>query len=152
MAAHVWSLICRQPIVDAFSNTLTIVDVLEEIQVGYEVIGAPGQRPLPAPTIDFVIVSTWTRSGPAPEETTFRARFVGPTGKVIGETEQTLVLKDHQRARNLLHARRFPVPESGTYRIEIQEPTKGGRWRTVATLPLDVQIQAPTMIEAPAAH
>ena len=152
MATHVWSLICRQPIVDAFTQTLTIVEVLEEIQVGFESVGGPVTGPLPTAAIDMVIVSLWMRSGDEPEETRFRARFVSPSGKVVGETEQPVSLKDHQRARNLLHARRLPVPESGTYRIEIQEPTKGGRWRTVATLPLDVKVMPPTTTPASAPH
>lgn len=149
MATHVWSLLCRQPIVDAFTKTLTIVEVLEEIQIGFEAVGGPLPRPLPMPVIDLVIVSMWMRSGAAPEETRFRARFVAPSGKPLGQIEQPISLKDHPRARHMLHARRLPVPESGAYRIEIQEPTKAGRWKTVATLPLDVKVLPPTTATAP---
>lgn len=142
MATHVWSLLCRQPIVDAFTHALTIVDVLEEIQISIVRAGNASQTDvLPVPTFDFVLVSLWIRSdGSVEEDARLRARIVAPSGKTIGTTEQAYSLKEHQRARNLLHARGVPAPESGRYTIEVQVPMSGGRWRTVSRLPLDVKL------------
>jgi hypothetical protein len=142
MATHVWSLLCRQPIVDAFTHTLTIVDVLEEIQIAIVRAGNASKTDLlPVPTFDFVLVSLWIRSDDSIEEDArLRARIIAPSGKIIGTTEQAYSLKEHQRARNLLHARGVPAPESGRYTIEVQVPVSGGRWRTVSRLPLDVKL------------
>ena len=142
MATHVWSLLCRQPIVDAFTHTLTIVDVLEEIQISMVRAGSVSETDvLPVATFDFVLVSLWIRSDDSIEEDArLRARIIAPSGKTIGTTEQQFPLKENQRARNLLHARGVPAPESGRYTIEVQVPMSGGRWRTVSRLPLDVKL------------
>ena len=142
MARHIWSLPCREAIIDRSSNSLTLVGVLEEIQVTIAKPADAPSDPPPVGTLDFVVVSHWIKAEePDVEDMKLRSRFYAPSGKLLGQSEHPFSFKGHRRARNVLNIRGLPLPEEGQYTIELQEPAGESRWRTVAKLPLDVKIK-----------
>lgn len=147
MARHIWSIPCREAIIDRFSNSLTLVGVLEELQVTITKLADAPAEPRPVGTADFVVVSHWVKSdGPEVEDFKLRSRFYSPSGKLLGQSEHQFSFKEYRRARNVLNVRGLPLPEEGQYTIELQEPSGESRWKTVAKLPLDVKIK---IVEAP---
>ena len=51
MAQHVWSVLCRQPILDRVTNNLSLVGVLEEVQVEIACLKGTETPELPVTTM-----------------------------------------------------------------------------------------------------
>lgn len=141
MPRHVWSVLCREPIVDRFSNNVSLIGLLEEMQFDFvRSAGVNAKEPI-IPIADLCIVSYWVLDAKEPGgEERLRARIKSPNGKILATVEQNYSMVGYLRARNILFARAVPMPQSGRYLVEVQEPSGKSGWRSVARLPLDVTI------------
>ncbi|MGE0582936.1 MAG: hypothetical protein AB7P31_12495 [Steroidobacteraceae bacterium] len=141
MAQHVWSILCREPLIDRQTNSLSLVGVLEEVQVEFAYPKGSEPPELPVTAMPIHVVSYWVRD---PREKgvveRLRARILSPSRKQIGTIEHQFSMVDHVRARNVLTARALRLASAGRYTVEIQQPAGKEKWRTVARLPLDVTI------------
>lgn len=145
MARHVFSVLCKRSITDQGSNLLSIIDVLDSIVI------APGHAEEAAAengaatlTLDASFVSLYTRSELGKEEE-FDARMLlaGPNGQKLGETSSRIDLTKFQNFRMATKLDQMPFVGPGRYEFKVQLQ-EGARWRTVATIPLAVTVQAET--------
>ena len=141
MAQHVWSVLCREPIIDRVTNNLSLVGVLEEVQVEIACLKGTETPELPVTTMTIHVVSYWVRAlREKGAVESLRARIHSPARKLLGTIVHQFSMVDHARARNVLTARALPLADAGRYTVEVQQPAGKARWRTVARLPLDVTI------------
>jgi hypothetical protein len=138
MAHHVWSVLCARALLDRATNSVTLVDALERIEVSAsDPDNLVGKLTLSQP---FVLVSLWTRADPSVPETA-RARFtvVVPTGEQASQNELALNLEQHPRTRTFLNFPAFPMKGPGTYVINV-ECLYENEWQFVASVPLEIAI------------
>lgn len=144
MAKHQWTIVCQQAIVDRFSNNLTIIGVVEQVNIELQKLKeATDARKHPVVPTSFSLVSMWHRSDPAKEErSSSRLSIKNPKGKILFATqEQEIDLTgDKLRARNIFNFRGFPLEDSGSYHVYVQTSLASGKWKTVATIEIPVRI------------
>jgi hypothetical protein len=64
MAKHIWSIVCRQAIVDRFTNSLSLIDAMEGFEIAIQPIATTGKAIAAhvVTGVDFVVVSHWMRT------------------------------------------------------------------------------------------
>jgi hypothetical protein len=142
MARHLWSLLCEKTVLEEGTQSLSVINVYEDIQIQALV---PSDVPIPdAPAVplSLTIVSVWERSNLNVEEEkeSFRVRIMDPNGKELGTNEQVFSLTGpHLRARGILKIPGMPITLSGRYLFEIQG-SRGKKWHVEVQLPLTVRL------------
>jgi hypothetical protein len=133
-------LICERALVDATTNNLSIVNILEEVQTQPPKLPpdaiAAGRQPLVA--LQLTILSVWNRSGHAArEQARARIQIKSPKGKKLGEASVALDFSKFERIRAMLPLPGLPLDGAGRY-IFSADLGFGSRWRRVGTVALKV--------------
>lgn len=140
MARHLFTVLCRNAVVDRERNSLSIFDVVEELH-------AETSAPPPAPgkimgfPFEMVVVTVWVRDvEKKPEKARYRLRLFAPDGAVrIDAPPQPINLEPSRLHRALARLEAFPYSGDGVYRFEIARQ-KGNSWEAVAEIPLPVKL------------
>jgi len=144
MIQHVWSVLCRQGIIDQRTNSVSLVEVIEGISI------AADSNDLPTDRVGFLpfemdLVSLWTRSTPSEGESGLvRATISGPHGLKIQHAPMELDLTESISRRHLIHFSAIPSRGVGRYTIGVQVERSSAertRWVTVARIPYNIRIQ-----------
>ena len=144
MADHVFSALCSRCLVDSDSNNLTLVEVTERLTLNKRP-EPPQDRGIVALTVNLVLVTVWIRSDiNVPESPEVRAILKGPNGKTATARGLTLQLREYVRFRVRIQIPTLPFAGFGFYKFVVQKKTKSGRWSGVATVPLELALQAET--------
>lgn len=145
MAALRWAMLCDRTIIEAGTNNLSIINVLDEIHLAQAPPeqSAKEKRPLFI-SHQFTVVQLWSRTDDdKPEKFSVRAQFMSPDRKTYGGVEQLVDLSEHvQSSRVIARAPGFPWRGAGEYSATIQVKTRE-KWRTVARLPFKVAVVIP---------
>jgi hypothetical protein len=150
MAVLRWAILCDRTIIEAETNNLSIINVLDEIHLDRAPPeeSAKGKHPVLIPH-GFTAVQWWTRSDEEePEKLFVRSRFKTPDGALFGGNEQTVDLTRHQHIRVVTRAPGFPWRGPGRYEVTIQAKN-GQKWRTVERLSFRVAVVPPRTPAAP---
>jgi len=139
MPKLVLAAFCERVVIDQFSNSLSIINQLDELQLPRAKIEAELQalakhkdrkRRLALP-MRFALVSIWEREKPTiMESTEMTVRLVAPDGQVLLSFKNLVDLRKHRRWRNLLNITALPILGEGTYQFQIRIRT-GVRWKLV---------------------
>lgn len=150
MAELHWSILCRRGIVDKFTNSLSLLEVVNETWVD-EIPGpADGDESVegsqaPGMVLDSQLVSLWTRSDPAKPETFWqRVTVTTPDGETHVSPKDRLEgdLSTHQRARLLTGMRVIPYRGPGTYIFNIlYAGNESDEGEIVGRVPLDIKLK-----------
>lgn len=137
MADHVWTVLCKDFVIDSESRNVTIFQTLEQLML---IRGTQVADQLPENIqLNFALVSLWTRSDRnKPESTKMRFVFKGPDGKKIGANENVINLTEHVRHRVLTRLTSIAFKGFGRYTFVVQKLSDSGRWLKVASIPLEV--------------
>lgn len=137
MADHVWTVLCKDFVVDSESRNVTIFQTLEQLTL---IRDAQVADQLPENIqMNFALISLWSRSDrDKPESTKMRYVFKGPDGKQIGSTENTVNLVDHVRNRVFSRLTAMAFTGFGRYTFAVQKLSASDRWMKVASIPLEV--------------
>jgi len=146
MAEHVWSIASQRSIIDIHDNSLSIIDVIEELT-----LESPNEIPengvlIPFP---FVITSMWVRSDLAtPEQLQSRVVIRSPAGKDLASSKENLLdLTEHERMRTRAMMESLPITGEGTHTVLVQqlkETKSGERWTTEAKIPISIHFRKTT--------
>ena len=131
----VWSVLCAHPIVDQQTNNVSLINVIEQVQVS---LSAIGPFPVTIP-MGWSIVTLWRREDlDHPEQRVGRLRILGPGGGQLGEALFEIDLSEHERARTIATQTHLVLERIGTHRfiIEVQEDDT---WDFRADLPVEVK-------------
>ena len=144
MAKLIWSVLCSRHILDKESNSVSLLDVLEEATIATPAPLPEPSKANPATLVGFqgTLLSLWERSNPdSPETDHCRLILVGPNKQKLVQPEAEIGLVTHRRNRVALKIDMLPWMGFGRYEWHVQQAakrTKRGKvqtWRRVATVP-----------------
>mgnify|MGYP001026944367 CR=1 FL=1 len=138
MIAHVWTVVCRQSVIDRDSNNVSLLNVLEQITLHGEAEADADERALVP--IGMEVVTLWSRSDyDVPAGGVQKLTLLSPSGEVLASGEQHTDLSKHRRFRNRARFRGLPLAGPGRYvfRVE-QRETDDAEWHHVTDVPLEV--------------
>lgn len=131
---HVWTVLCLRTVVDEKSKNVSLIDVLEQVNVPEsEMVGAD----LTFLPLEFRIATLWERSG-TPSLRRARTTLVDPSGTSLMSSIETHVdLTTNERARVITSVPGIPLSRLGRYvfRVEVAD---GADWTPVGDTPLTV--------------
>jgi hypothetical protein len=141
MIEHLWSVLCVRAIVDRDLNSLSLIDVIEQLSVN---------APIPKPgepgfvNMGLTVASLWRRTDlnkQALGECSVVLRFPDGTEQPL-PVNLVIDLKRYERMRTLGRLNGVPVGEPGTYRFLVRfKPNGEDKWTEVASLPMEVVFQ-----------
>jgi len=139
MIKHAWSLLCRKTIIDKETNNLSIIDILEQVQVNASV---PSNAVFPVKVpISYELVSMWTREHASDEtKAEIEIKITGPDG-IVGTThsKELVFPVSIQRMRSRIRISGIEITNSGVYEFTVGiKEEKSHSFTTVATIPLSV--------------
>lgn len=137
MAKHIWSILCRQGLVNKFTNGVSLIDAIEEIVIETERPPPQEWRLVP---IQAVLVSFFERSDPAiPEQARVKIEIVAPNGDIHSKPLVSEIgLDDNVRSRTFVNMEGLPVHGFGAHRFLVSmSQDVGSAWMRVAELPLE---------------
>lgn len=140
MIDHVWTVVCRQSVIDRDSKNLSLFNVLEQIAVQGE--ANTGERRLIP--MDLEVVSLWSRSDyDVSAKGVQRLTLLSPDEESLASGEQEIDLSKHRRFRNRARFRGLPMKGAGRYVFRVDQMTEGGaEWQHVMDIPLEVMFVA----------
>jgi hypothetical protein len=144
MIKHIWTVVCKESKVDAETNNLSIIDILENVQFQAQVNGADFNanqgNPIAIP-LGMQIASLFFREAKTGEESIdVKTKILDPKGKQLGEIDNVVKFQNGlNRMRNIIKFNSLAVTEDGTYLFQVFVREKSG-FKNVATIPVDVSL------------
>jgi len=135
MAKHVWTMCCENAIVDARTNNVTLISLVEQLNV-------PARAPFIA--VRLVIGSLWEREAAGPDAFKCRFSWQGPqehqsssVADFKGEIEG-----DKRRSRVFVEVHRLDFRGQGNYHLVTELQDAEGAWNPLSTYRVEV-VQLP---------
>lgn len=137
---HIWSIICEKSSIDFETNSLSLFNNIEEINLTIDKTKASRNEKIVIPA-NFQIINFWVTESPEKENSTeIKAEFIDPEGENLNKFEQSLKMKKGiKRMRNRANIQGIPVTKNGRYYYRISQK-KNEKFKVVAELPLDINV------------
>lgn len=138
---HIWTVFCRNVLEDKNTSNLGLVDIVERITFGAELLD---ERPFTlAFPLPFFIVSNWWKVDENDESSFItRIRFISPEGTELLNDEQRLEFENTSKLRVSGHVGSLPYTVNGTYEFEVAYKSENS-WEVVARIPLEIVREQP---------
>lgn len=146
MIKHIWSVLCRESIINQENNNLSLHEVLEALQVGLKPATeeAKGQKPEAVIPINFEITSMFVKENMEKgEKAELETAFYNPKGEMINKDVKGIEMPSGmKRIRTRMKASGLRVQDSGDYIFRVAIKEEGQKlFKVVAELPLEVNIK-----------
>jgi hypothetical protein len=132
MPRLVFALFCQQPVVDQFSNNISIINQFDEITIMAPPavpVRLQGKKARLFAPMQCSILSVWEREKPTISETTeLKVTLQGPKREQLAEIRAQLDLRNHPRMRQLGNLPGLPLAGEGKYTFVLRY-RDGVRWR-----------------------
>ena len=146
MIQHIWSVLCTRSILDSTSNSISLIDSLEEIAVGGIDLAdlrmkiAEGRKVMVPMTSE--LVTLWSR-GPDDEPDRGKGRLIitQPGGATVTGPEYDIDLSKYKRLRQRSQNPGLPFVGPGRYVFRVQVQNAIGEWLDMASVPLWVHLE-----------
>ncbi|MDD5639659.1 MAG: hypothetical protein PHR47_02535 [Candidatus Pacebacteria bacterium] len=143
MFNHIWSIICQNSSVDSQSNTISLFNCLENINV--EISKSKDIADKIMLPIQFDVVSYWTIDDNKEEKSfTLKMEVIKPNGEVVIIKENAVFAKaGWDKIRNIVKfsGLELGINDSGRYIIRLSQKEKDSDgFIGIANLPLDIKI------------
>jgi hypothetical protein len=151
---HVWTVLCRESLINQEDNILSLFGVIEEVTVTMPPIN---NVPTPPPDkinlpINYEIVNLWSREEDDEEEkATLEIAQLNPKGEELNKITQELVFPANvKRLRSRTKVSGLTIQGRGNYSFRVRIKEKGDKsFKTVSEVPLEVKInQQPQNLQA----
>ncbi len=149
MIKHIWTLVCKEAKVEAETNNMSIIDVLENIQFAANMkagdLKANEGKPFMVP-MSLQVVSVFFRDTKHGEdEFECKVRVIDPSNKQLGEFNAPVKFQEGlNRMRNIMKFDSLAVTESGTYLFQIFMKNDD-KLKNVVSVPVDIQLNITTV-------
>jgi hypothetical protein len=141
---HIWSVLCRESIINQDDNTISLIGVLEELNSTITPMDSKLTRPekLTIP-FSFEIVNYWTKESNEEIKMQIKTEVIDPDGKELSNiVNESIFPESVKQLRTRLKAQGLTVSSSGTYHFRISLKTsKDKSYQVIAELPMKVTIQ-----------
>ena len=136
MMRHVWSVYCREIIVDQNTNAVSLMHVLENLHVDTD-----DDSPRIAIPFDAMLITVWARrEWDTPVSCRMRAQMIAPDKEVLANNVNEVDLTEGHTRRMLGRGNMFVVTTSGVYEWVISREGSKGRWVEEARIPVHVEV------------
>ena len=136
MITHVWTVVCTRSIQDAESKNVSLIDVIEQINVGDP---RPSKGEVRLAPISVDVVTLWAREpSTAPDPARARVAMVSPEGKTMGEATYNVDLSANVRLRSVTRIAGIPISEEGVMRFQVDLEVPGKGWDRRADVPVQI--------------
>mgnify|MGYP001584406465 FL=1 len=148
---HIWSVLCKESVINKDDNNVSIFGVLEQLSVFLPPAKETGKLPekIRVP-MNYEIVSMWQRSQNVESaRAEIEYIFVDSEDKDLLKTTQMIEIpKTSRRHRSRMKITGMPLTKEGDYsfRVKIKEADSQA-FRLVSELPLEVKIKIEPPIE-----
>lgn len=141
---HIWSVLCRESVIDKDNNNISIHGVIEELSVSLAPVNGTGKLPekLNIP-MNYEIVSLWQKSkGVELARAEIEYLFIDSENKELLKNTQTMEIpKTSRRFRSRMKIVGMPISKGGDYQFQIKMKEEGtDTFHLVSELPLEVKI------------
>lgn len=144
---HIWSVLCKESVINQDDNLISIHGALEELSVSLTPINAKSDklpRKLSVP-INYEIVSLWFKENKKEESTAAQVEYslVSPEGReLIKNTRDMEIPVNIKRFRSRMKISGLPLTIEGYYFFRVKIKETGDRsFKLTAQLPLEVKIK-----------
>lgn len=142
MIKHIWTVLCRESLIDSETNNITLINVFEKLEVN---VSLPSKTDATVHIpITYELVTFWAKTdSEKAEEADVKILIISPSGEVLKEVSRKLTIPlNIKRTRARLKISGLKIIESGDYvfRVTLREKDKK-RYITVAEVPLQVEVQ-----------
>ena len=139
MIEHVWTVLCARSIVDQSSNNISLLDVIEQINVQAPPLQVGQEGLLP---IHGELVTLWTRSvDNQPCRADARIRVISPSGTTAHEKDYSVDLMVSERVRTKINIPVLSVRELGRHHFSVLLRNENDtEWHLVATVPFVITL------------
>ncbi len=138
---HIWSVLCKESIINQDDNNISLNGVLEELTVFLtSTEKLPEKFALP---INYEIVSMWQRN---PDVDSVKADieyiFIDPDkNELLKNTQSIEIPKTSRRHRSRMKIAGMPLTKEGDYTLQVRVKEEGSdKSHVVAELPLEIKI------------
>ncbi len=138
---HIWSILCHKASIDSATNSLSLFECLEQINVTIDRQETTQQEKIGIP-IDFEMVQFW-RDNNIKTERKFKIKIElkDPDKNVLQNFDGELVFKKNvKRLRNRMNIKGFPITVEGEYNFVVKLK-HGNKYKEVVAVPIDVILQ-----------
>ena len=153
MIKHIWSVLCRQSVVDQQSNNVSLISVFEQLQVDIPPAGLStmsGSKDINIP-VQYELVNFWSKTKEGEDEKgNIRIVLSDPEGKEIKRIDKNLVIpQNNRRIREINKIQGIALRGSGIYYFIISIKQQGNNiYKQVAELPLEIRINKGKPVES----
>jgi hypothetical protein len=137
---NIWSAIFTKAVVDSATNSLSLLDCVDEITVNFS-NAEDLSRPKKSIPISLAIISLWIN-----EDVSKKIKFeyvieiIDPQNKTIGEFSNTAVFENgKKRLRTMTQTNGMDLTSEGEYMITVKYKAGDGEFITVSKIPLDIK-------------
>lgn len=143
---HIWSILCRESIINNDDNVISLLGVLEELSSTLTLTTMGPKPPRPEKInipFNFEIVNYWTKESSEEIKMQIKTATVDPDGKELNSiVNESIFPKGVKKLRSRLKVQGLAVTKNGEYIFRINIKTdKEKDYKLVAELPLSVKIQ-----------
>ena len=142
---HIWSVLCKESIINQDDNLISIHGTLEELNVSLTSMDASSNK-LPeklSVPFNYEIVSFWVKENKKElAKAQIEYSLVSPEGKELFNKIQDMGIPVNiKRFRSRMKITGFPVTREGDYNFRVKIKEEGSDiFRLVSELPLEVKI------------
>lgn len=144
MFKHIWSVICRQSNIDKDSNTVSLFNVLEQLEIGIAPIEDTNKIPdaINVP-IEYEVITLWGKVGTTKEAVLEqRITVLNPENKEVANFDQKAVCPESsRRLRTRYKMNGFVATTPGNYVFQIKIKGSKGEYQLVSEVPIEVNIK-----------
>lgn len=141
MIKHIWSILVQKSIIESQTNSLSLIDVMEELTVGINKVKSSNEKDstINVP-INYEIVSYLSRDR-EDIEPKIKIEIINPSNKILKVFEYPIAWeKGKQRMRVRMCINGLGVDEGGSYTFKVWLKEDKENYKIAAEIPLLVNI------------
>lgn len=141
---HIWSVLCKESIINQDDNVISLIGVLEEVNSVITPL-KPLAKKIEKLSIPFnyELVSYWTKETEKEVEMDVKVEVIDPSSKKIAETiNKSIFPENSKKLRTRFKIQGIPITVNGryTFRVSIKK-TDEKDYKNEAEIPLDVKFR-----------
>ena len=143
MIRHIWTVYCSEQVVDAKTNNVSLIQVVEQLNIG---VKEESELAQPKPiSFDSTLVTLWARRAwDTPTVGEIRTRFIGPDGSDLGEPHtHEIDLQESLRMRVFMAVKGIVIKDTGVYEwvTERRGDIDEEEWVEESRIPIDIRVE-----------
>lgn len=140
---HIWSVICKESVINQDDNVISLIGVIEELTLSLvpkkeDLDKLPEKINVP---LSYEIVSYWMRESLRAQQIDIKVTITSPDGEILLNNEHGAIFPDNtKRLRSRLKIQGFVIKKTGEYTLKVYLKNKTGSYDQVSQLPIQVKL------------